>query len=195
MDQLREGIGSIHAAADVALANEPKACSKGCWHCCRQLIRVHAAEELPITDYIKKNFSSELRRRVQYNLQKWFQTLEANTPPKELLSEEDVEAFGVYHMKNGVRCPFLVDGACSIYPVRPTLCRTFYVKDRPEDCEANPARIGEMKGYEAGEKAIHAIADLADGVLHLRLLPYAVAEFFGLNLSLKKMLKIRAFKR
>lgn len=86
MNPLSEKILSIYEAADNTLATESKACSNGCWHCCRQLILVHAAEEIPITAYIQRTFGPDLRRRVHYNLHRWFQTLEANTPDKDVLT-------------------------------------------------------------------------------------------------------------
>ncbi len=78
------------------------ACAKGCAHCCRAhtTIPVYPLELLGIYWYSMEQLSGELRDKVQTQLSQH---------------------------SSGQPCPFLVDEACSIHPLRPLACRHFNV--------------------------------------------------------------------
>ncbi len=81
------------------------ACSCGCDTCCRnQKILVTNLELSGITWYVMEKLDRELRQRLRVQLAK------------------SIGAHG---------CPFLVDGVCSVYPVRPLTCRQFFVQCTP----------------------------------------------------------------
>jgi Fe-S-cluster containining protein len=81
------------------------ACTRGCDSCCRnQQILVTNLELSGITWYVMEKLDPALRQQVRVQL----------------------------HNSKGTRgCPFLVDGACSVYPVRPLTCRQFFVQRTP----------------------------------------------------------------
>ncbi len=82
------------------------ACAKGCAHCCRShtTIPVYPLELVGIYWYVLKQMSPSLQERLQAVLQQH----QARQP-----------------------CPFLLDEACSIHPMRPLACRHFNVFNTP----------------------------------------------------------------
>jgi len=49
-------------------------------------------------------------------------------------------------IQDRVMCPFLVNKQCSIYPVRPAICRAYVVSSDPERCSTELGRVGELQG-------------------------------------------------
>lgn len=93
--------------ARVASGGPGVACKKGCGTCCGlHEIPVYPIELEGISWYVVERMPPELRETVAANL-----------------CAADASA----------ACPFLVEGACSIYPVRPIACRQFIVFGKP--CE------------------------------------------------------------
>jgi Fe-S-cluster containining protein len=98
-----------------------------CSFCCYQWVRVLAHEIFVIIDYMKS---------MEYNKR-----------------DQTIKRLQVYHEKTKaipdcekdrqnipLACPFLVDGRCSIYPVRPSNCRACHSSDSSycERCINNP---------------------------------------------------------
>ncbi len=82
------------------------ACAKGCSSCCasHQDIPVYPLELMGMSWYVIEKLQSPLREQLHQQLQQ-LDTLDC--------------------------CPFLLDGACSIHPLRPIACRQFNVLDKP----------------------------------------------------------------
>lgn len=80
------------------------ACARGCATCCRTHadIPVYPLELMGMYWFVVEKLAGDLRQRVRVQLEKH----------KQLES-----------------CPFLVDDACAIHPVRPMACRLFNVFD------------------------------------------------------------------
>ncbi|TAN77790.1 MAG: hypothetical protein EPN20_01585, partial [Magnetospirillum sp.] len=103
-------VGEVHAVAEslwadirstptFALGTQRAACGKGCGWCCHQRVGATAVEVLYI--------AAELRKR-------------SDAAP--LIARLDA-------WPSGRACAFLVDGACSIYEIRPLKCRGLYQLD------------------------------------------------------------------
>lgn len=83
----------------------PPACHRGCHVCCvKPDVPITEPELLGISWYASEVLAGELRGIVKQRLLEHKATTE---------------------------CPFLVERACSIYPVRPLICRQFYVASKP----------------------------------------------------------------
>jgi Fe-S-cluster containining protein len=89
-------------AAAIKADGRKLACGRGCASCCRTHvdIPVYPLEVMGIAWYSEEKLAGELRQRVQ----------------QQLLRHRDLDA-----------CPFLVDAACAIHPLRPMACRQFNV--------------------------------------------------------------------
>lgn len=86
------------------------ACREGCSHCCHMptMIYTHEAEQLA---------AASGRSLAQPPLQRFDRT---------------VESAKSYY---GVACPFLISDRCSVYEVRPLICRLHHsLNDNPDDC-------------------------------------------------------------
>lgn len=101
-------------------------CAPGCGRCCRMhraLIRVYRSEWEPVVDYLL-TWPQERRDDLieafyaQYDLylpdlHAIQRAIDAGDRPR--VTEEELP----------VSCPLLVDGSCSVYPVRPAICRGY----------------------------------------------------------------------
>lgn len=89
----------------------PLACQQGCDHCCHWYeVSATPLEALRIADHINRTFDEEARQSLVDRVRTV--VAEKNRyPPKG--------------PRPSFRCPLLVDGACSVYEVRPFLCRAF----------------------------------------------------------------------
>lgn len=91
--------------AQIAKAGVTPACHKGCHGCCLNATVPFTEPELAaISWYASEVLTGETRVLVK----------------QRLLSHKD-----------RLECSFLIDQACSIYPVRPLICRQFLVKSKP----------------------------------------------------------------
>jgi Fe-S-cluster containining protein len=92
----------------------PIACREGCNFCCFNQVEVTPPEALRIGNYVAQNFSQEeqdaLRARVALSL-----GLKAGKSKQKLA-----------RLREQLPCPLLGGGRCSIYPVRPLVCRAMH---------------------------------------------------------------------
>lgn len=103
-----------YAAADAVNAEtlaarerrgERIACQRGCDHCCRQSeVPATAPEVQGVVWYVQTRMPADTRRRLLPGLRRALQE---------------------------PACPFLLDGACSVHPMRPLICRQFHVRGAP----------------------------------------------------------------
>lgn len=184
INKLTREINSIHREIDLKMKNIEKICSKGCSHCCYQIIRVHGVEEFPITKYFHEKLDTNTQTIIKANLEKWFEYYNANTPNR-MLEEQDIYNFSQKLGADKIPCPFLINNECSIYPVRPIACRAYSVKDNLELCVSNSMRDND----ESATKIVFASLDKLHtlvGHTNLRLLQYAVREkILNQKISLK----------
>jgi Fe-S-cluster containining protein len=87
-------------------------CKKGCSYCCHFRVDVSANEVFAITDYMKTKFDSE-------QFERHLETAKENKKKMAMLSQSK-------RIVTNVACPLLVDSMCSIYEVRPAMCRKIH---------------------------------------------------------------------
>lgn len=120
-------------------------CSKGCISCCSQYIYATLQECDAIVYWLSQhNDTKEIflanyrvwRNAIRTNHEQMFKDINqvsANTLAGEANSDELKKISKEYHQWN-IGCPFLHDGACSIYPVRPLVCAGHASVSPPEQC-------------------------------------------------------------
>lgn len=97
----------IELESQEKLTKRKVVCQKGCSACCSNPnVLINEIELRGLTWYMSEIVEEEVYNRLSL----------------QLINHEQTTA-----------CCFLLDGACSIYPVRPIACRIFYVYDTP--CE------------------------------------------------------------
>lgn len=108
------------------------ACRIGCCHCCRFHILTNMAEAYALVRYIKREWNGDQINQLRHRTRLWHAWDQGQPGRKvskwidfrlDLAGYEDV-------------CPLLIDGACSVYPVRPGVCRSHYVSTSPLACQA-----------------------------------------------------------
>jgi Fe-S-cluster containining protein len=93
-------------------------CKKGCAECCKIAVRVSDLEVIIIKNYLDKN-------KISYRQIKPKKEIPQNSKPDGLIGEQ----------YTGKECPFLKDNICTIYPVRPYVCRKYIVfEENAEKC-------------------------------------------------------------
>lgn len=88
------------------------ACRAGCTWCCHFSVDVRAVEVFGILDFVERTFTPEEKARV-------YAEIRANSVALDKLDEFE-------RMRRNVKCPFLSEGRCTIYPVRPQTCRNYH---------------------------------------------------------------------
>ncbi|MFO0911808.1 MAG: YkgJ family cysteine cluster protein [Pirellulales bacterium] len=130
---------------NVEASGQRISCRAGCGACCRNLVAISEVEARRISEVVTElpePRQSEIRRRFAEARHQLDQTglLQLLQDPDQLTDDDYARLCEVYFRQN-VDCPFLEDGACSIYAERPITCREFLVTSPPEYC-ARPGSEG-----------------------------------------------------
>jgi len=110
-------------------------CKAGCTYCCTLRVEALAPEVFRIARELKKLKLDQLAAVI------------------ERLKVHAIKAAGVPSKEFYLTCPLLVSGLCSIYGVRPGMCRKFYSLD-VEQCKNPDAEIPENLGMVVKSGAI-----------------------------------------
>jgi Fe-S-cluster containining protein len=116
---------------------EPVACETGCYYCCCYEVVLTPAEALLLGSHVKKTYSegalADLMKKIDRNLC--------------LRDGKGVEERA--KVLHDTPCIFLAGGKCSVYDVRPFVCRALHSLDSRKCKEAVMARrrIVEFTGY------------------------------------------------
>jgi Fe-S-cluster containining protein len=104
-------------------------CGPGCSHCCRLPVEATYPEGALAAGYIRENLAHELGA-IRLRLESWARWSRAGIVDMLADGMAPVRAY-LYH---GPGCPFLADGLCAIYPVRPAGCRVHNSTKDPSEC-------------------------------------------------------------
>lgn len=124
-------------------------CSKGCNHCCSQHISASLQECEAIVYWLSKNpterdsflekyprWREAVRKHQEvYDRVGYTGSRVIENPDDKGVLEEAYQA-GEEYFRLNIPCPFLSDGSCSIYPVRPMVCAGHVVVSPTDDCRA-----------------------------------------------------------
>ena len=113
-------------------------CKKGCAACCRQLVMLsemeaHAIARLvndlpePRRSQVRSRFSEARHRLAEAGLSEPLRQ-------REQWSEPERRAICSKYFSLQIPCPFLEEECCSIYPMRPLVCREYLVTSPAEMC-------------------------------------------------------------
>jgi Fe-S-cluster containining protein len=126
------------------------ACRSGCTWCCHFSVDVRAIEVFAILDFVERTFTPEEKARV-------YAEIRANSLALDNLDEFE-------RMRRNVKCAFLSQGRCSIYPVRPQTCRNYHATsavgcqqsyEDPDNLDIDPEFAPLV--YQAGGAHVDAI--------------------------------------
>jgi len=115
---------SVAGLEKLAAPEKPLACRKGCDHCCHLTVLADAATVIRIADYVHETFDPAQRTLLDMRLIAYEDRAEKMTQAER--------------SRTRIACPLLVDGSCSVHPVRPLICRSFNSYDA-ESCRTHLA--------------------------------------------------------
>lgn len=112
-------LGASQSRHDARIAAAPDvgtlACREGCTWCCHFSVDVRAVEAFRILEFIERELDAATRARIE-------ESIRVNSATLRHLDEME-------RMRHNVRCAFLDEGRCLIYPVRPQTCRNYHATD------------------------------------------------------------------
>jgi Fe-S-cluster containining protein len=118
------------------------ACKERCGACCRQLVPLSPPEAAMVFEFVEtmpEPQKSEARKGFDLALGRLRETrfldkLKRLQDP--FINDEEHEAITNEYFHQQVPCPFLVNESCSIYEVRPSMCREYLVNSPAENCKS-----------------------------------------------------------
>ena len=125
--------------AQLAEAGQIVSCKLGCTHCCRQLVAINTFEAEALTAWIQtlpESRQQQLAQRFHQALLKLAAAglIDRMVNEDWLADTESSNQFALDYLYQRIPCPFLEDESCSIYPMRPLVCREYLVTSAPEHC-------------------------------------------------------------
>ena len=132
-------VGAAERQRTAAAGGTPLACSAGCASCCEQMVMVTLPEQLLVTRWLEHASNRDVADAFLDGYPAWRQR--AGDAP-EALAERTARGDRAGHLRlmtehwerRRLPCAFLRDGMCSIYPVRPLVCRTAHAVGSPDPC-------------------------------------------------------------
>jgi Fe-S-cluster containining protein len=174
-------VAMMYAQMDAAVAQRDRAaaaaqvtiaCHRGCNACCRFPVIVGDHEAVAIAVWLARPAQAAVRAAFEAAYPAWRAAL-GSLVDEVIDATADAEARAKIvraYRERRAMCPFNDrDGACSIYPVRPALCRTANAVGAPEPCD-DPDAEPEMFAHPAVYDTYEAHAPLRN-LLHQALRP------------------------
>lgn len=111
------------------------ACKEGCHHCCSARVEALAPEIFLIARVLASQAAAERQQLLQR------------------LDAHRIRADKAGAWRQRPQCPFLVNGLCSIYAVRPSTCRKAHSLELAK-CQENAAEIPQSLAVVVGAEAL-----------------------------------------
>jgi hypothetical protein len=144
----------MHAQLDDAIRRRDAqigsrmACGKGCNACCNSPVLTTEGEAVAIAEWLREH--ADVRARFEAAYPAWRDKLgELVGQANDERTPEETHAWCMRVQKRQSMCAFNHDGACSIYPVRPALCRKAHALDTNARCNGNEG--GHVQYYQHPE--------------------------------------------
>lgn len=116
----------LEPKARVAAADLGATCRKGCHHCCYMFMTISLPEGMVIAEHVFHK-EPEWKPQIPQLMRKMYARV--SMFERDAFDERD-------YFKKKIPCVFLsARGSCTIYEVRPAVCRYHYVTSDPSNCE------------------------------------------------------------
>lgn len=130
----------MHEQLDEAISRrdaeigERMACYKGCNSCCVSPVLVTEGESVAIAEWLKAPENAAVRAAFEAAYVGWRDAIGDLAGQGETADQDAHRAWMTQVLRRGAMCAFNHDGACSIYPVRPAICRKVHALYTSEFC-------------------------------------------------------------
>jgi Fe-S-cluster containining protein len=124
----------------------PIACARGCNVCCEELVIVYLPEALAVARWLRSAAGAEARAWFLEKYPSWRERAGDGIEREAELNadytrREEYERAHKEQWQRRVMCAFNHEGACSIYPVRPMLCRDGHAVETNARCCVDVALV------------------------------------------------------
>lgn len=117
-------------------------CQEGCSECCSDYFYISEEEFLVIMDYMIRNFGEKEINKVKLKAKEYIMNIKKNYISEYeklntvIKSDEKVDYEMLITREHSFKipCVFLKDGKCSIYAVRPFICRFYGTRNKDYSC-------------------------------------------------------------
>jgi hypothetical protein len=134
-DEVDRGVAEREAM--IAAQGWQLACKVGCNYCCEEPIMVHRPEAARVVRWLERPENAAARAAFRASYPAW-RDRQGDTPARLAdVYVRDPASYVDAHARawaKRVLCAFNHDGACSIYQVRPTVCRAAHALDSADAC-------------------------------------------------------------
>lgn len=147
--QVKRALRVLHSTIDdhVRKADMQFTCRRGCAYCCKQVVVASVLEMVVAIAYVKKKNPERLESLYR----------EINRQADLLLSGKSADEW----FELQIPCVFLKsDNTCSVYSVRPTVCRSYNALSDPSNCA--PPAGKTVKRLDLMPHATHAMNFFAE---------------------------------
>ena len=124
-------------AQAIARAGAKLACARGCNGCCEEPIMVFRPEAARIAHWLARDENADVKAAFLAAYPAWKANIGDVVDKLSELFETDAAHYTAHHIeawRKGVVCAFNRDGDCTVYPVRPVVCRVGHALDTSEHC-------------------------------------------------------------
>jgi Fe-S-cluster containining protein len=134
-DQVDMGVAARTEA--IARSDVKLACARGCNGCCEEPIMVFVPEAARVSGWLALPENEAVRAAFLEAYPAWNDAIGRTADRLSELYTSDPKNYVAHHVdawRKGVLCPFNRDGDCTVYAVRPVVCRTGHALDTNEHC-------------------------------------------------------------
>ncbi len=135
--------GVAARATAAAAAGHPVACRVGCSQCCNNIPAVFAGEAVTIARWLDQPENAAARAGFLARYPAWRAKVAdviAGWDAAAAAGDADgATAAATKAWQRQVMCAFNHEGRCTIYAVRPNVCRNAHALDTPDNCVPSPA--------------------------------------------------------
>jgi len=150
----------------------------GCTYCCYHYVTVSLAQGIVIVDHLYNR--KDLLKQFLDSYETWrkdgesisadidrirIHALSSSIPTHQVFT--DTRDLSARYLAKNIRCPFLVDDKCSIYPVRPLSCSGHHSVSPPDWCAPAAQKQPDIQHATAADEDLIAMIQLADSRLTL----------------------------
>lgn len=189
MDRAFRTSASVHALLASAVyepfdaivrdAGTDLTCGPGCDDCCHRLVVCTRIEALALAEYLNEGGRLAPRARA----------IEDHAGAlRQAIEGPASETQGHHWFERRVPCPFLADGRCAVYALRPLSCRAHHSTDDPRGCSEPLRHVGQNRTILDAHELFAAMIQRAAGLIDRR---YGVRGL--LSIALDEMLAAGLF--
>lgn len=161
-EEVEEGVAARDAQAE--RQGFRVVCQKGCNSCCNVLVVCYQPEALRIVEFLRKPEQAQTLAAFLSAYGPWkAQAGDVPERAQRAFVEGDQAGYDELHQnhfRRAIPCAFLVDGVCSIYPIRPIGCRNAHALDTNARCVADPPEPAQALDFVPLARIVHRATQL-----------------------------------